>query len=56
MSNIFRTAERLRQKTTSYHGRTRMRQEGFKLVKVYKKGKPVMTKVPIQQPFRKQDK
>ena len=56
MSSIFRAAERYRKRLSIQHGRTSLRQDGFKLVKVYKKGKPVMTKVPIPQPFRKQDK
>ena len=51
MSNIFRKAERMRQSNESHYRRTRLRQEGVKEVKVYQKGKPVIKRVPIQQPI-----
>lgn len=56
MSSIFRTYERIQKNTQSKYHRTSLQTQGVKEVKVYKKGKPVMTKVPIQQPYRKQDK
>ena len=51
MSSIFRKAERIRQSNESHYRRTRLRQEGVKEVKVYKKGKPTIIKVPIQKPI-----
>ncbi len=56
MSSIFRKAERMRQSQVSHHHRTRLRQEGLKEVKVYKKGKPTIIQVPVKQPFIRQKK
>lgn len=53
MSSIFRKAARMRVKEQASHQKLRLRQEGFKLVKTYKKGKPVITKVPIVKPIRR---